>query len=79
MSTGSSVFHNPLPQSGWVLDSQLADSIGISRETLVDWLNRYSIPHRKPGSKIFVCMEVFYSHLPDGLGDTNGETKRKSG
>jgi len=78
MSTSSAIFQNPLPQSGWVLDSQLADSIGISRETLVDWLNRYQIPHRKPGSKIFVCMEVFYASLPDGLGETNGETKRKS-
>lgn len=77
MSTSLSSFQNPLPQSGWVLDIHLADSIGISRETLVDWLVKFQIPHRRPGTRIFINMEAFFNGLPDGL--TDGEaTKQKS-
>lgn len=69
MSTASPVFPNGLPQTGWILDSTLADAIGVSSETLRDWLTKFQIPHRRPGSKVFIQVEVFYQNLPDGLSD----------
>lgn len=75
MSNENAGFSNPLPQSGWVLDSHLAKVIGVSRETLVDWLIKFRIPHRRPGTRIFINMEVFFNGLPDGLADD--EPKKK--
>jgi hypothetical protein len=70
-------FQNPLPQSGWVLSQHLAEAIGVSSETIADWLHKYGIPHRKPGSKIIIHMETFFSSLPEGLGDI--DPKKKAG
>lgn len=71
-------FVNGLPQTGFVLDTVLADAIGISRETLVDWLVKYEIPHKRPGTRIFVNCEQFYAGLPDGLSG-NYKPKGKAG
>lgn len=53
------------------MDIQLAEIIGISRETLLDWLTKFSIPHRRPGTRVFVRMETFYDGLPEGLSDAD--------
>jgi excisionase family DNA binding protein len=65
---------NRIPQHGWVLDIDLANALGVSRETLVDWLHKYRIDHSKPGCRILIRMETFFAGLPSGL---TGETKRK--
>lgn len=62
-------FIHKLPQSGWVLSSELAAAIDLSEDRLKDWLCEFRIPHRKAGIRWFIHMESFFENLPDGLSD----------
>ena len=53
-----------LPQSGWILDSALADCLTVSKETLRDWIKLYKLPARQVGNTILIHLETFYASLP---------------
>lgn len=76
MSTGNSFIHR-LPQSGWVLSMELAEAVGISDETIKDWLRDYQIPHKKLGTRTFIDMESFFENLPNGNDDAPQTTKTR--
>lgn len=63
----TSQYPNGLPQTGKILDTKLAEAFNVSSETIRDWLVKYQIPHKKPGSRIVIDCEQFYAGLPDGL------------
>lgn len=58
---------NRIPQQGWVLDTDLANALSVTRETLLDWLHKYKIDHAKPGIRVLIHMETFFAGLPSGL------------
>lgn len=68
---------NRIPQHGWVLDSDLAIALGVTRETLNDWLHKYRIDHAKPGTKAIINMETFFAGLPSGLEMGRRVTKKR--
>lgn len=59
-------FTNPMRQTGWMRDIDLNDATGIGRETLLDWMLKDAITHKRPGTRAFIHMEKFYTALPDG-------------
>lgn len=75
MSTSVPFIHR-LPQSGWVLSTELAEAVGISDETVKDWLRDFRIPHKKLGTRTFVSMDEFFLNLPDGCEDAEKTTKK---
>ena len=71
-----------LPQTGWILDSQLAPMLGVSSETLRDWIKRYTLPARQVGNTILIHLETFYASLPpfqhgDSSEKTSGKEKKR--
>jgi hypothetical protein len=76
MSTGIPFIHR-LPQSGWVLSTELAAAVDISDETIKDWLRDFAIPHKKLGTRTFIDMAAFFENLPDGPTDAPQTTKTR--
>lgn len=70
-------FVHRLPQSGWVLSSELAEAVDLTDDRVKDWLVEFKIPHRKLGTKWFVHMESFFENLPDGNADATKATKTR--
>lgn len=56
-----------LPQTGWILSTELAEAIGCSAETIGDWIQKYNLPGTTVGSKTFIHLEAFYNAL-EALG-----------
>ena len=65
----------PLPQTGWVLDTAFAASLGVSQETLRDWIHEYRLPARQVGRTILIRAEEFYQALPN-VEYKDGEEKK---
>jgi hypothetical protein len=53
-----------IPDDGEFNQRVWAGLLGISPETFRDWLDRFRIPHRKPGNDVFVSATDLRSHLP---------------
>jgi len=68
-------FIHRLPQSGWVLSSELAAAVDLTDDRVKDWLAEFKIPHKKLGTRWFVHMESFFENLPDGLTDATQSKK----
>lgn len=75
-------FVHRLPQSGIVTDSELAEAMQCSRETIGDWLLKYEIDHGWTGSRRIIDVAKFYAGLPSGLPadepKPKGKPKRKA-
>ncbi|MBR9802807.1 hypothetical protein GYB59_14460 [bacterium] len=57
---------NPLPQSGWYLDTDWAAALNIEVRQFRRNLREHQIPHGKFGNAVIVKAEDFYASLPDG-------------
>jgi hypothetical protein len=77
----STAFLNGLPQSGWIREDRLAESLDLHSKTLRRWLQKLDKGVAKNvAGVVLVHLERFYDALPDlettEPDETDGEEKK---
>lgn len=53
-----------IPEEGEFNQRVWSGLLGVSESTVKDWIDRYRIPHRRPGNDVYVDARDLRSHLP---------------